>query len=80
MDWNWNYTLPEGHEGSCVGDTDARTFYPPVPQLLDALINSELDVPPGDDAQTSHILHNRLSARLCTHLEDTKICSGIAIR
>ena len=41
MDWNWNWncSLPE--------ECDASTFFPPLPQLLDALIDSELDLPPG---------------------------------
>ena len=55
MDWNWDFTLPEGREGSCDGDTDPRTFFPPLPQLLDALIDSELDVPPGDGMLRLHI-------------------------
>jgi hypothetical protein len=53
--WNWNCTLPEGREGSHASDTDARTFYPPLAQLLDALIDSELDVPPGDFKLRLHI-------------------------
>jgi len=51
MDWNWNFTSSEGREG----DTDARIFYPPLPPLLDALIDSELDIPPGDGMLRLHI-------------------------
>jgi len=51
-DWNW--TISERREGSYSGDI-ARTFFPPLPQLLDAMIDSELDVPPSDAMLRLHI-------------------------
>lgn len=49
---DWNYALPKEDEIS----RDAATFFPPLPRLLEALMDSMLDTPPEDSSLRIHLV------------------------
>ncbi len=51
---DWNFTLPEHCQYSSNGST--TTFFPPLPGLLDALIDSLLDAPSNNSMLWGHLV------------------------